>query len=159
MEDRFKQYEEDVYAIIGAAMKVHSVLKWGLLEAVYNESMVLELADRGIESRSEEPVHCYCKHHLLKKEYKMDLLVGDIIVELKSVADIVPAHRAQLFNYLRLTKHPVGVLVNFGTKKLQGERYGYFEETNECVLLDRKMEVVPYEIEGYVDECSQLIHE
>ena len=89
----------------------------------------------------------------------MDLLVGDIIVELKSVADIVPSHRAQLFNYLRLTKHPVGVLVNFGTKKLQGERYGYFEETNECVLLDRKMEVVPYEIEGYVDECSQLIHE
>ena len=75
----------------------------------------------------------------------MDLLVGDIIVELKSVADIVPAHRAQLFNYLRLTKHPVGVLVNFGTQKLQGERYGYIEETNECVLLDRKMEVIPYE--------------
>ena len=48
MEDRFKQYEEDVYAIIGAAMKVHSVLKWGLLEAVYNESMVLEVAKRGI---------------------------------------------------------------------------------------------------------------
>lgn len=152
MDKRFKQYEKTVYTIIGAAMKVHSELRWGLLEAVYNESLVLELADCGIECESEKLVSCYYKQHRLKKEYKMDIVVDDVIVELKSVNDIVPAHRAQLFNYLRLTKKPVGILLNFGTQKLQGERYGYIEETNECVLLDRNMDIVPKEVDWYTDE-------
>ena len=82
----------------------------------------------------------------------MDLVVGDVIIELKSVSDIVPAHRAQLFNYLRLTRKPVGLLINFGTPKLQGERYGFDENTNECVLLDRNMEVVPKEIDWDVED-------
>ena len=150
--DRFKQYEKTVYAIIGAAMKVHSTLRWGLLEAVYNEALSIELGEQGIQSQSEKTIPCYYKKQLLKKEYKIDMLVGNIIVELKSVADILPAHRAQLFNYLRLTRHPVGVLINFGTAKLQGERYGYIEETNECVLLDRNMEIVPKEVDWYMDE-------
>ena len=52
------------------------------------------------------------------------------------------AHRAQLFNYMRLTKKPVGLLINFGQPSLQGERYGYDEETNECILLDKNMRPV-----------------
>ena len=78
----------------------------------------------------------------MEKYYKMDLVVGDIIVELKSVKEIIPAHRAQLFNYLRLTKKPVGLLINFGQSSLQGERYAYVEETNECVLLDKDMNLL-----------------
>jgi GxxExxY protein len=152
MDKRFKQYEKTVYAVIGAAMKVHSELRWGLLEAVYNESLVLELSDNGVECQAEKTISCFYKQHQLKKEYKMDVMVGDMIVELKSVDDIVPAHRAQLFNYLRLTKKPVGLLLNFGSTKLQGERYGYIEETNECVLLDRNMNIVPKEVDWYVDE-------
>ena len=70
------------------------------------------------------------------------LVVGDIIVELKSVSELTSAHRAQLFNYLRLTKKPIGLLINFGQSYLQGERYAYCEYTNECLLLDRNMEVV-----------------
>ena len=56
------------------------------------------------------------------------------------------AHRAQLFNYLRLTKKPIGVLINFGQSSLQGERYAYFEDTNECVLLDRNMDALYYDV-------------
>ena len=78
----------------------------------------------------------------MEKYYKMDLMVGDIVVELKSVKEIIPAHRAQLFNYLRLTKKPVGLLINFGQSSLQGERYAYVEETNECVLLDKDMNLL-----------------
>ncbi|MBR5036433.1 MAG: GxxExxY protein [Prevotella sp.] len=151
MGSKFLPYKDVVYSVIGAAMKVHSELRWGLLEAVYNESLVLELSDRGIESKAEEAIPCYYRNHLLKKEYKMDIVVGDVIVELKSVSEIVPAHRAQLFNYLRLTKKPIGLLINFGNPKLQGERYGYIEETNDCVLLDRNMEIVPQEIEWDFD--------
>ena len=133
-------------------MKAHSTLRWGLLEAIYNEALVLELTDEGIQCQSEQTVACYYKHHKLKKEYKIDVLVGDIVVELKSVSEILPAHRAQLFNYLRLTRKPVGVLINFGAPKLQGERYGYIEETNKCVLLDRNMEIVPQEVDWDTDE-------
>ena len=64
----------------------------------------------------------------MEKFYKMDIVVGDVVVELKSVEELNSAHRAQLFNYLRLTKKPIGLLINFGQPSLQGERYGYDEE-------------------------------
>ena len=142
----FKQYRNRIYQIIGAAMRVHSELRWGLQEAIYNEALRLELADNQIEATSEMPISCQYKHHVLEKQYKMDLVVDDIIVELKSVQDIIPAHRAQLFNYLRLTRRPIGILINFGNTLLQGERYGFIEETNECVLLDKNMNILREEI-------------
>ena len=150
--NNFKKYKDIVYKIIGASMEVHSVLRWGLLDSVYNEALSMELSDQGIENSTEVNIPCYYKHHEMKKSYKMDLTVGDIVVELKSTSSIVPAHRAQLFNYLRLTKRPVGLLINFGTTKLQGERYGYIEETNECVVLDRNMDLVYESIDWNADE-------
>ena len=101
-----KDYKKLVYQIIGAAMEVHSELNWGLLEAVYNEALHLELMDRGIDNEREQNISCYYKHHLMEKHYQMDLVVGDIIIELKSVDELTSVHRAQLFNYLRLTKSP-----------------------------------------------------
>ena len=85
---------------------------------------------------------CKARMSCYRKIYQMDIVVGDIVVELKSVEELNSAHRAQLFNYLRLTKKPVGMLINFGASSLQGERYGYDEETNECILLDKNMHPV-----------------
>ena len=135
----YRKYKDTVYQIIGAAMEVHSELNWGLLEPVYNEALHLELLDRGIDNEREKQLPCYYKHHKLEKFYQMDIVVGDVVVELKSVDELNSAHRAQLFNYLRLTKKPIGLLINFGQSSLQGERYGYDEETNECILLDKNM--------------------
>ena len=143
--DNFNGYKDLTYSIIGSAMRVHSILNYGLSEALYQESLQLELADNGVGSEREKEIRCYYKHHLLDKTYKADLVVGDIIVELKSVKEILPEHRAQLFNYLRLTKSPIGLLINFGKKSLQGERYGFIEENNECVLLDKNMNVLGYD--------------
>ena len=137
-----KDYKDKVYEIIGAAMEVHSVLNWGLLEAVYNEALHLELLDRGIDNEREQNLSCYYKNHLMEKRYQMDIVVGDIIIELKSVEELTSAHRAQLFNYLRLTQKPIGLLINFGQESLQGERYAYDKLTNECILLDRNMNPV-----------------
>ena len=148
----FEQYKDIVYSIIGSAMEVHSTLHWGLLEAVYNESLCLELNERGIECIPEKQISCFYKNHELKKTYKIDVIVGNVIVELKSVNTILPAHRAQLFNYLRLTKLPIGLLINFGASKLQSERYGYIEETNECVLLDRNMDIVNEDVDWYFED-------
>ena len=139
-----RDYKDKVYQIIGAAMEVHSELNWGLLEAVYNEALHLELLDRGIDNEREQNISCYYKHHQMEKRYQMDLVVDDIIIELKSVDELTSVHRAQLFNYLRLTKKPIGLLINFGQESLQGERYAYNELTNECILLDRNMNPVYY---------------
>ena len=135
-----KKYKDIVYKIIGAAMEVHSEMNWGLLEPVYNEALHLELLSRGIENEREKAIACYYKGQLMEKHYQMDILVDDIDVELKSVDGLNSAHRAQLFNYLRLTKKPIGLLINFGQESLQGERYAYDEDTNECILLDKNME-------------------
>ena len=150
-----RKYKDAVYEIIGAAMTVHRELNWGLLEPVYNEALRLELLDNGIESETEKLLPCFYKHHQMEKYYKMDLVVGDIIVEFKSVKKLSSAHRAQLFDYLRLTKKPIVLLINFGQPSLQGERYAYIEKTNECILLDKNMNMLYPE---YAEE-ENIIHE
>ena len=136
------KYSNTVYKIIGAAMTVHSELNWGLLEPVYQEALHLELLDRGIDNVREQEVPVYYKKHLLEKKYRMDIVVGDIIVELKSVTKLIPAHRAQLCNYLRLTRKPLGLLINFGEESLIGERWAYDADTNGCFIVDRNMEPI-----------------
>ena len=121
-------------------MEVHKELNWGLLEPIYNEAMHMELMDRGIGHEIQKNIPCYYKEQKMEKHYLMDLVVqDDIIVELKSASKLISAHRAQLFNYMRLTKKPIGLLINFGQPKLQGERYGLDPITNDCVLLDKDM--------------------
>ena len=132
-------YSKRVYDIIGAAMAVHSELRWGLLEAVYQEALHLELLDRGIDNLREQEITVYYKNHVLDKMYKMDIVVGEIILELKSVTKLTPKHRAQLCNYLRLTRKPLGLLINFGEESLIGERWAYDKDTNECFIVDRDM--------------------
>ena len=68
----------------------------------------------------------------------MDMVVeNDIVVELKAVETIFPEHRAQLYNYLRLTKKPIGILLNFG-KVLRAEKYIYDQDTNEVSYFNVK---------------------
>lgn len=136
------KYANKVYKIIGAAMNVHSELGYGLLEPVYQEALHLELLDRGIANVREQEIEIYYKKHLLEKKYRMDIVVDDIIVELKSVNKLISAHRAQLCNYLRLTRKPLGLLINFGEKSLIGERWAYDKTTNECYVVDRNMEPI-----------------
>ena len=144
------KYANKVYKIIGAAMTVHSELGYGLLEPVYQEALHLELLDRGIVNDREIEIPIYYKKYLLEKKYRMDIVVDDIIVELKSVTGLVSCHRAQLCNYLRLTHKPIGLLINFGEESLVGERWAYDQNTNECFLVDKNMEPVEDADYGYL---------
>ena len=99
----------------------------------------MELRERNVSAESEVELICYYKGRQMQKRYRMDLVAGDIIVELKAVSKILDEHRAQLFNYLRLTGKPIGLLVNFGRRGLYSERYAFDKENNECVLLDKDM--------------------
>ena len=134
-----EKYKETIFEIIGSAMAVHSEINWGVLEAVYQEALSVELGMRNISNQREEEIKIFYKGIELDKKYKMDIVVGDIIVELKSVVKLLPIHRAQLCNYLRLTQKPIGLLINFGEPHLIGERWAYDKITNECFLVDRDM--------------------
>lgn len=158
----FDKYKDIIYKIIGAAMEVHSKLGYGLLEPIYNEALTIELETRGIKAESEKFLPCFYKDRLMDKSYRMDLVVeNDVIVELKSVSKLVRAHRAQLFNYLRLTKKPVGLLINFGDERLRGERYVYDELRNHCYLVDKCMQPVVQEdddSDAYIDPYAVVIN-
>ena len=104
-------------------MAVHQELGNGFLEAVYQDALEIEFQERGIPYRREAPIRIFYKGHLLDKEYSADFICFDrVIVELKCVAKLVNAHKAQVINYLYGTKLKVGLLVNFGEASLKWER-------------------------------------
>ena len=140
-------YRQLAYDIIGCAMRVHNKLNFGLLEAIYRESLAYEMMQNGIDCEEEREIQCYYGDHLLNKKYRMDIVAGDVIIELKAVQELLPEHRAQLCNYLRLTKCPLGLLINFGGPQLIGERWAFDKRTNACFVVDRNLRPVMDEYE------------
>ena len=126
-----------IYDIVGAAMEVHKVLGRGMEEPIYQEALQMELQDRGIVVEREKRLRLFYKERQLQKTYLADFICNDIIVELKSVEYIVSEHRAQLFNYMRITKMYKGILINFGEKSLRAERYLYLPDIDDFVLLSQ----------------------
>jgi GxxExxY protein len=118
-------FKEEVFAIIGAAMEVHTELGPGFLEAVYQEALEIELKKRGIPFDSQRQITLHYKGIQLEKEYVADLLCyGKIIVELKALDSLTTREAAQLLNYLKATGMRLGLLVNFGhAGKLEWKRY------------------------------------
>ncbi len=107
--------EQISYEIRGAAMMVYNALGPGLLESVYHKALYFELTSRGLKVESEMPVPIVYKGQILDNSLKLDLLVEDcIIVELKSIEELLPIHYKQLKTYLRLLHKEQGWLINFG---------------------------------------------
>jgi GxxExxY protein len=106
--------------IISAAVAVHKELGLGLFESVYKSCMIIELHTRGINFGNEVAVPVLYRGIKVHEEgFRLDLLVEDtVIVELKSVDKIQQVHRKQLLTYLRLTKKPLGLLINFNETRL-----------------------------------------
>ena len=100
--------------IIGAAMEVHRLIGPGLLESVYEDCMVLELAYQSISFERQKDVPLIYRGIKVGANLSIDLLVeGLVVVELKAVQQLLPVHEAQLLTYLRLTGLKVGLLLNF----------------------------------------------
>jgi GxxExxY protein len=97
------ELEQLTEKIIGAAMKVHSALGPGLLESAYQACLFYELDKQGLRVEQEVVLPLVYEGESIDAGYRMDLLVEDfIILELKSVGQVLPIHEAQLITYLKL---------------------------------------------------------
>jgi GxxExxY protein len=114
-----RQADELSREIIGAAIEVHRHLGPGLLESAYEACLCRELTLRGIPFERQLALPIEYKGALLESAYRIDLLVGGVIVELKAVEKIEPVHHAQLLTYLRLTDRWLGLLINFHVEVLR----------------------------------------
>ena len=111
------------HVISGAAIEVHNQLGHGFLEAVYQEALALELASREVPFRREIPLPIRYKGERLQCGYRADFVCYEsIIVELKAVSSLSGVEQAQLINYLKATGLSLGLLLNFGSPRLEVKR-------------------------------------
>jgi GxxExxY protein len=112
------------YAIIGAAMEVHRVLGCGFLESVHHHALAAEFGLRELPFQREVPVVLHYKGVLLPTAFRADFLCyDDVIVELKAQNKLIGTDEAQLLNYLKASNKNVGLLLNFGTIRLEYRRF------------------------------------
>ena len=119
-------FNDETYAIIGAAMEVHKQLGCGYLEAVYQEAFEIELKLQRINYSREQPLIIEYKGYTLKKQYIPDFICYEkIIIELKALSELNGEHEAQVLNYLKATGYKVGLLINFGETSLKYKRFKF----------------------------------
>jgi GxxExxY protein len=110
------KYREVTAKIINCAYKVHRELGFGFLESVYQNALAIELIKAGLQVEKEKKIQVNYDGQVIG-DFVADILVDEkVILELKSVKEIHPAHEAQLINYLKATGIEVGLLINFGER-------------------------------------------
>ncbi len=116
------EFEKITETIIGCAYRVYNKMGFGFLESVYEKCLLIELRKAGLDTESRKPITVYYEGEIVG-EFVADIIVNDaIILELKSVRRIIKAHEVQLVNYLVATGKPVGLIINFGERKVEIKR-------------------------------------
>ncbi len=116
------EYKELTEKIIGCAYRVYNKMGFGFLESVYEKCLLIELRKAGLDTESQMPITVYYDDEIVG-EFVADIIVNDtIILELKSVRRVIKAHEVQLVNYLVATGKPVGLILNFGERKVEVKR-------------------------------------
>jgi len=106
--------EELIKLIINKAYEVRGYLVAGYLESVYKKALLIELRDAGLKVEDEVEMPVRYKGHIIG-DFRADIVVeGCVIIELKAVAQLLPAHAIQLVNYLSVAGVDNGLLINFG---------------------------------------------
>ncbi len=119
MHPLFKKADELSHTAIGAAIEVHRFKGPGLLESIYEKCMMRELELRGLTAVNQRLVQIEYKGLVFEEPLRFDVLLEDcLLLELKSVQEILPVHKAQLLSYMKLLDVPVGLIINFHEMKL-----------------------------------------
>ena len=118
-----KLIKKDItHQIIGCAYEVFNKLGFGFLESVYKKSMFIELNKNELKVEQEKPLKVYYESRVVG-DFFVDLLVADqIVIELKSVQNLLKQHEVQLVNYLNGLDKEIGLLINFGPNGVDVKR-------------------------------------
>lgn len=110
------------YKIMQAVFEVHNQLGPGYLEALYEEALAHEFSLQQIPFERQKIVPVVYKGNIIG-QHRLDMVVnGEIILELKAVSELADIHKQQLLSYLKATNLPLGILINFGTPRVQYQR-------------------------------------
>lgn len=110
-------------AIIGCAFEVINELGVGFLESVYEKALAIALQEKGLKVLCQHPIQVHFRARVVGDFYADIFVEHKVIVELKAVKAIAPEHQAQIINYLTATGIEVGLLINFGSPRLEYKRF------------------------------------
>jgi GxxExxY protein len=127
-EEKDLPYSDLTGAILGCCFEVMKELGPGFLERVYKNALLIAMKQKGLEVEVERPYEVIFRGRIIGRYYA-DLVVSQtVIVELKCCDSLIREHQAQLFNYLKVSSLPIGLLVNFRRRKLEWKRLQSNEE-------------------------------
>ncbi|WP_026711689.1 GxxExxY protein [Flavobacterium filum] len=114
-----KEVTQLSYDIVGCAITVHKTLGPGLLESVYEKCLQKELEYNGFQVETQKKVKLEYRDLLIETKLRLDLIVNNtVVVEIKTVENLLPVHEAQLLTYMSLLEKPQGLLINFYTDNI-----------------------------------------
>lgn len=115
-------HQDLTYEIIGAAMEVHSDLGPGYKEEIYQKALEIELRNRKIQVEPQKSIEIRFKGEMVGWQL-LDFFVDDkVVVEIKALSKLDTDHEAQIISYLKATDSEIGLLINFGTRRLEYKR-------------------------------------
>ena len=105
--------------VIACAIEVHKTLGPGLLESAYEQCLLFELRQHGIQALSQIQLPVVYKGNQIDAGYRLDLIIPEkLIIELKSVDKVLPIHQAQIITYMKLAQINKALLINFNVTRL-----------------------------------------
>ncbi len=119
MHALFPEADKLSQTVIGAAIEVHRLKGPGLIESIYEKCLMRELSLQNLRAVNQRMVRIEYKGFVFEEPLRFDVLVEEcLLLELKSVQEVLPIHKAQLLSYMKLLNIPVGLLINFHEMKL-----------------------------------------
>jgi GxxExxY protein len=116
---QFKKADELSHTVIGAAIEGHRIKGPGLIESIYEKCLMHELGLRSLGAVNQRLVKIEYKGIVFEEPLRFDVLVEEcLLLELKSIQEILPIHKAQLLSYMKLLNVPIGLIINFNEMKL-----------------------------------------
>ena len=115
-------HKDESYQIVGCAMEVHNTLGPGLNEKPYENALAIEFRLTGIDFLQQQPFPVIYKGHVVGECIPDLVAFRKIVVEAKTIASITDSERGQMMNYLKITGHQLGIIINFRNPKLEWER-------------------------------------
>lgn len=115
-------YKDESFKIVGCAMEVHNTLGPGLNEKPYENALAIEFKLAGIGLLQQQPFPVIYKGHVVGECIPDLIAFGKIVVEAKTVPSIGDSEMGQMLNYLKITGHQLGIIINFRHPKLEWER-------------------------------------